>query len=177
MAVTFGRADIISALEELVDALASSGARSQIHLVGGAAITIAYTRAVTTADIDAFYGGDVAVCEAAKDIAARRGWPENWLNDGANQFRSHFEQPDDWMELTVKDRVVVRIASARLLLAMKLRAARGLRDSDDIDVLLDACGVTSVDEAVEIYEQYYPEDDLKPRAMLQLERRLGSGTS
>jgi hypothetical protein len=34
-----------------------------------------------------------------------------------------------------------------------------------------------VDEAVEIYEQYYPEDDLKPRAMLQLERRLGSGTS
>ncbi|MCD9622833.1 DUF6036 family nucleotidyltransferase [Rhabdothermincola salaria] len=173
MAVTLGRDDIISALDELVDALAESGARSQIHLIGGAAITIAYSRAVTTTDVDAFYGGDVAVCEAVKDIAARRGWPENWLNDRANQFRSHFEQPDDWMELTVNDGVVVRVASARLLLAMKLLAARGRRDSDDIDVLLDACGITSLDEALEIYERYYPEEDLKPRARRQLERRLG----
>jgi hypothetical protein len=175
MAVIFNRDDIISALDELVDVLVASGARSQIHLIGGAAITVAYTRAATTADIDAFFSGDVAVSEAAKTIAARRGWPDDWLNDNAKQFRSHFEQPDDWAEIIVKGDIVVRIASARLLLAMKLRAARGLRDSADIDVLIDASGVTSMDEALELYETYYPENDLKPRAQAQLGARFGSG--
>lgn len=46
-------------------------------------------------------------------------------------------------------------ASTDALLAMKLRAARG-KDTDDVAFLLQACEVTTVDEAAEIFEAYYP---------------------
>lgn len=57
-------------------------------------------------------------------------------------------------------RVTVSIGSVRMLLAMKLRANRGIRDSDDISFLLEACGIESIDDAQEIYERYHAQDVL-----------------
>ena len=71
------------------------------------------------------------------------------------------------------DGVEVRIAGAPLLLAMKLRAARGRRDSADIDLLLDECALTNTAQAVQIFERYYPEEALPERARRQLEARFG----
>ena len=62
----------------------------------------------------------------------------------------------------------ISLAPADLLLAMKLHAARGTRDSGDIKTLLIACKISSAHEAEEIYAGYYPGEDLKLRARLLL---------
>lgn len=174
MAVTFDRDDIVAALDELVGQLAATGASSHIRIVGGAALAIHFHRDTTTTDVDALYGKDPAVEEAARQIARARGWPDTWLNDDVKMWTSHFDGPGDWTRFEVRDDVTVSVAGARLLLAMKLRAARGRRDAHDIEVLLDACGTTSVREAVVLYEEYYPEDGMGPSALPQLRARFDS---
>jgi hypothetical protein len=69
--------------------------------------------------------------------------------------------------------VVVRVARTGLLLAMKLYAGRGRRDAPDIDQLLDACGITSVAAAEQIFDQYYPTESIAQPAMHQLHERFG----
>jgi hypothetical protein len=50
-----------------------------------------------------------------------------------------------------------------MLLAMKLRASRA-RDHDDIGFLLGACGVTTIEQAQEIYERYLHQEVLSEAA-------------
>jgi hypothetical protein len=95
------------------------------------------------------------------------------LNDNVKQFASHFDTPDDWTNLDVRDGVAIRVAGAQLLLAMKLFAARGRRDSQDIDRLLDACAIQDAEAAVSLFERYYPEEELSERALRQLHERFG----
>jgi hypothetical protein len=87
-------------------------------------------------------------------------------------FMSPFGHRAAWTTYEIRGSVEVRVAPADLLLAMKLRAARGLRDSADTDVLLDACGVVTVAEAIEIFDRYYPEEALSERARRQLHGRF-----
>lgn len=87
-------------------------------------------------------------------------------------FISHFDGPEDWVSFDVREGVEVRIADAPLLLAMKLRAARGRRDAGDIDLLLDACDISTAEAAVAVFERYYPEELLPPRAQAQLAARF-----
>jgi hypothetical protein len=73
----------------------------------------------------------------------------------------------------------VVVADERTLLAMKMRASRGGRDEADIQFLLDKCQITSVDDALSLYEEYFPEDELSPRAIPMLRHaleRLGTST-
>ncbi len=172
MVINFDRDAIVGALKELVDELVEIGASAQIRIVGGAANAVSYTRESTTIDIDALYGSASEVEQATRNIAQRHGWPIDWFNDDVKQFASHFDAAEDWLDLEVRDGVIVRVAGARLLLAMKLRAARGRRDAMDIDVLLDACAITAVEDAVALFEHYYPEDELSERARRQLVGRL-----
>ncbi len=174
--VTLERDDITAALGELLDALAAEHATAHIRIVGGAALAISFGRDGTTTDVDALYGSSDAVESATRAVARRRGWPDTWLNDKVKMFATHFDQPDDWTAFAVRDGIEIRIASARLLLAMKLRAARGRRDSADIDLLLDECGIETVDEAQGIFEHFYPEDPLPDRALRQLEARFPGPT-
>lgn len=55
---------------------------------------------------------------------------------------------------------------------MKLQAGRGLRDSMDIDLLLQACGIQSLAEALAVFEKYYPTETIAPRALQQLRERF-----
>lgn len=112
---------------------------------------MSFGRDGTTTDVDALYGSAPEVEKAVRQIGRRRGWPDNWLNDKVKMFASHFDGPDGWTDFALRDDVDIRVAGAPLLLAMKLRAARGRRDSADIDLLLDACGVTTTAEAVAIF--------------------------
>ena len=60
--------------------------------------------------------------------------------------------------------VSVWVASARMLLAMKLRASRPGRDDEDIANLLSICAIADVDETEDLYEEFYPGEMLEPRA-------------
>jgi len=68
--------------------------------------------------------------------------------------------------------VEVVVADERTLLAMKMRASRGRRDEVDIKFLLDKCGISSVDEALALYGEYFPEDELPDGAVPMLRYAL-----
>jgi len=173
-AVTFTRDDILAGLEELAGLLAAGGVATTIRVVGGAALAIAYGRDATTTDIDALYGAPDQARAAVTTIAARRGWPDTWLNDNVKMFASHHDHTAQWERHSTSGSVEVWIAPADLLLAMKLLAGRGRRDAADIDLLCDACNVTSTTAAHAIFDRYYPHDEMAARARTQLERRFPS---
>ena len=89
-------------------------------------------------------------------------------------FASHYETEKDWDLKIKRDGVIVMVAGIRLLLAMKLLAGRGRRDATDIDRLLDACRVTSVKQAQEIFDTYYPTESIPYMALRQREERFAN---
>lgn len=55
---------------------------------------------------------------------------------------------------------------------MKLLAGRGRRDGDDIEQLLGICGFNSIEAVEEIFDRYYPQDVIAPRARRRTEAWL-----
>ena len=51
-------------------------------------------------------------------------------------------------------------------------AGRGRHDSPDIDLLLDACAVTSVADAEETFDRFYPNEEMSDRAYTQRRSRF-----
>jgi len=109
---------------------------------------------------------------AAADVALAHGLPVDWLNDAALAYIPPVGA-DDWIEVVREGSVTISIGSPQMLLAMKLYANRGRRDADDIDYLLGVCGVTTVQDAQEIYERYHAQDVLTDAAVARIEHWLG----
>jgi hypothetical protein len=173
---TFDRQALRGALDELVELLASSGTSARIRIVGGAAVAIAYDHARgTTRDIDALLASPTdAVRAAVVEVARRHGWPESWLNTDAAMYAPHPDHPQPaWIELIERDGVIIEVGSPTLLLAMKLHASRGRRDTEDIELLLAECGVATTEAAEELYEAHYPTEVLSARAAEVLRRYFG----
>lgn len=131
-------------------------------------MSIAHLDRSATADIDAFFAPVEPIRRVAAAMAEERGWPEGWLNNKVTMFQSHFDHEARWEPVVTNGPVTISVAPADLLLAMKLYAGRGRRDSDDIDGLLPVCGIRSVAEAEAIFDRYYPQEEIAPRARRQL---------
>jgi hypothetical protein len=69
--------------------------------------------------------------------------------------------------------VEVVVADERTLLAMMMQASKGRRDEADIEILLGTCQIISVDAALALYEEYFPEDELPPQVIPLLRHALG----
>ncbi len=170
----FTRADVEDGLSALVDELVSAGVPSTIHVVGGAAIALQAERDSLTADVDALQFPNPDVQAAVERVAQARRWPATWLNDAANMWASHFDSDEDWELRFSRGGVSVLVARAPLLLAMKLHAGRGRRDAGDIALLLDACGIGTMEAALAVFDKYFPTDVVAPKALRQLQDRFGS---
>lgn len=96
----------------------------------------------------------------------------DWLNTKAVMFQSHYDDPADWSVVIQDGDVKLSVASAQLLLAMKLLASRGSRDAEDIATLLEACGVRFLEEAQAIFDRYYPDEEIKPQGRRVVEAWL-----
>lgn len=152
MADSLTRTDIIDGLRDLVAELHLSREVAGIRLVGGAALVIRYFDRRTTGDLDSLHirpGSDDAVLAAAARVGDRRGWSAGWFS--------------------------FAVEHADSLLAMKLRANRPGRDTDDIRQLLALCNITSLEDVEEFYEDFYPGDGLTNRAVGIVERILSDG--
>ncbi len=68
--------------------------------------------------------------------------------------------------------LVVRLASPRYLLAMKLLASRVERDEDDITLLLRLAGIESIEAAMELVESVDPAALLTPKVRLLVKELL-----
>ena len=168
------RDDLINGLRELVAELNAAGQPAGIRIVGGAALSLRYFERRTTVDIDArIYPAEPTIAIAER-IAARHDWPSDWLNTKAAGFIP-IARDAEWEPLYDDGSVSVWVASASTLLAMKLRASRAGRDTDDIADLMAICGVDSVEAADAHFESYYPGEVLEPKAYRVLEAILARG--
>ena len=162
-------------LEDLATRLNDAGVTAGIRVVGGAALAILDEDRRSTADIDAVIVPAGVAADIVIELAEERGLPDDWLNDAALAYIPPVG-PDDWREVIRRGDVRVSIGSVEMLLAMKLRANRGVRDSDDIQFLLDACDVKSLDDAQAIYEKYHAQDVISPSATTRIQHWLDQRT-
>ena len=65
--------------------------------------------------------------------------------------------------------MAINVASAEVLLAMKIRASRPRQDFADIAFLGKQAGVSTRDDALAVYDRYFPEDPLPHRAKIAIE--------
>jgi len=165
--ILLSRRDIIAGLTDLIRELRADGRPAHLQIVGGAAIALMVNAdRQATRDIDGPFTPADRVLAAAARVAAARGWPSDWINNAAGQFvPTGFGRPAEWRTIHDDGIVQVDVASAEMLLAMKLHAAqrRHLRDADDVGVLLRQLRVRSVPEAEAIYGGFYPGDEFSPR--------------
>lgn len=113
-------------LRQAFDLLASRLARrrvvGEIHVFGGAAMTLVFEERVATRDVDALFGPDGPMLEAIREVAADLGLPMSWMNNqGSSYVSSRAGQGS-----AVYDHPNLRVFATppEHLLAMKARAAR-----------------------------------------------------
>lgn len=176
--ILLDRDDLIDGLRELVAELHAAGEPVGLRIVGGGALALRHFERRTTVDIDAVKvspGDEAFVVAAAERIAERRGWQLDWLNFKASQLAPWWGREIRWEPIHHDDLVTIEVAPADALLAMKLKASRPGRDTDDIRQLLAICGIDSVDAADALFAEFFPGDSLTDRAWRMVERILETG--
>lgn len=166
MAVLFDKAELERLIHLFASRVNEEGISGTISLVGGAAISLSYLhdREATT-DIDALLPSDLRISEIIAEMAVEENLDENWINDAAKAYVP-FETEQQWVDLYRVGGVLVRIATAELLLAMKLRADRGFRDRPDIEGLIKLCGVTSISEIENLYGGIHHQEVIQEKTRL-----------
>jgi hypothetical protein len=173
----FDRDGLVLGLRHLVAELGKTGERCGVGIIGGAALALRYFDRESTVDIDAHLIGDAdRVLAAGREIAETNGWPADWLNEQAAGFIPHYgRRATVWETLYDDGQVVIQVASADAMLAMKLRANRPGRDDTDIAKLMTICGVQDLNAAEDLYEDFYPAETLPDRAIRMVARILELG--
>ncbi len=155
-------------LDEVSSELRHERVRAQVYVIGGAAMSLAFSRDRRTEDIDARIDrGHSALVKAVQRVGRRHGIADNWLNEQATtaipETADHGAQT-----LYESSYLTVTGASAKHLLAMKLYSARE-KDRQDIATLVDELKLRTREEAAAIYRNLFPDEPLKARAQALLE--------
>ena len=130
------RGRILELFDELSAELRFSRTRGQIYILGGAAMSLAFSADRRTEDVDARIDtGHSRLVEAVRKIGRKHGLTDTWLND---QATTAIPRTADVRAAVVYESPYLTVtgASARHLLAMKLLAARE-KDRDDIAALVE----------------------------------------
>ncbi len=161
------------AFKGLEKQLASQEVRAHVYIVGSAVLLMAHRRSRTTMDLDALSidSRDVALA-GARAVAREQGLTEDGLNDQVRWVPNLPHQPDPRAEVLYDSpHLVVTGASAPHILAMKVRAARA-RDLEDIKLLMQQLGITTMQEVREIHRAVYPHDTVPWRSEQRVEACL-----
>lgn len=174
------RDDLIEALRDLVVELRAAGEPVGLRIVGGAALALRHYERSSTADVDALHvrpGADAAVAEAADRVGIRRGWERGWLNFAVTATGGEplLGRTPTWETIHDDGLIVIQIAGAETLLAMKLRANRPGRDTEDIRQLLALCDIRTIEDADAFFTDFYPGDSLSERAWIIVSAILEQG--
>jgi predicted nucleotidyltransferase len=165
--VLLDRAQIERAFTALGDRLVQRGVVADVFIVGGAAMALAYDATRVTRDVDSLFVPHGVVLEEARSVAQDLGLPAWWLNEQASVYISGKDDPD---KRRVFDHPGLRVtaASPRHIFAMKALAAR-TRDIDDLRLLADINGVDSAETALQICREFFPDEEVPPRAAAVLQ--------
>lgn len=166
------RERILELFGELDAELCGIGVRGDVFIVGGAAMAVAYDARPATRDVDAIWHPSTEVRAAAARVAARHDdLGPDWLNDGVKAF---LPGEDHGVRRVVFDRdcLTVSAASPQYLLATKILASRVSRDEDDILLLYDLCGMTTVEQGLDLVERFYGTRPVEAKVQYFLEELL-----
>lgn len=141
------RNEILDALAAVGRRLSDAGLSGDVHVVGGAAMALAYDARRTTRDVDAVFEPKLAIYEAAAAVAAERGLPPDWLNDAVKGFLVG-EDPAA-ASIAEFEGLRVTAASPEMLLTLKVLAHRVGEDDDDVRFLAGLLGLGSASEVLE----------------------------
>lgn len=166
-----------SLLAELGERLSGRGIEAEIYVVGGAAMMLAYDRTRVTRDVDAIgVPQDEIDLEVRAMASDHQDLDVDWLNAKVLPLLPRSVDADR-IEVMGSPGLTVNVASPRFLLAMKARAARGRRDLEDLWVLLQILGLTSVEQVWEICSDVWGGDVIREEVRTlvteDLARRLG----
>lgn len=121
--------ELVSALTHLGELAAAEGEQIELLLLGGSVMVLAFSARPSTRDVDVVILSTTDRAEVrrlAEIVADERGWPADWLNEGAKGF---VVAPLAGATLLSAAGITVRMPPIELLLAMKLCAWR-----DDVDI-------------------------------------------
>ena len=142
----------------------------------------------SSADVDAVAITDQAfVDDIARAIALRRGWPDDWINDGVRTYLSPLvDAPDDHVltgtypaEATPGLRVYVPTPEYMLamkLMAMRIDEATNSKDKHDILSLMSVVGIKTKRELIAAASAYYPEANVSAKLLLAADALLAEST-
>lgn len=141
-------------LEEFCKRAKEFGITGVISIVGGAAMLLAYNEdRPSTTDVDALLPNHPQITRIIAQIASENGLTYEWLNGHVEEFVP-FGVEDAWKNYKEIHGITVRIATAELLLAMKLTAGRPAKDYVDIETLIDLVQLQSIDEAMALLNKF-----------------------
>lgn len=170
----FTRSELRRAFTALAAKLQRRGVVGQVHVVGGAAMLLAYDSRVTTRDIHALFSPDGPMLEAISEVADEMRWPRTWLNNQASSYVSR--TPGEGSPVFDHPYLHVVATPPEHLLAMKVLASRSVRDRDDIVLLLDRLQLTTAAAVWEIVSRYFPDETISDRCRLLIEDILADRT-
>lgn len=169
--VLLDRVQLERAFTALGERLVRRGVVADVFVVGGAAMALAYDATRVTRDVDSLFVPHGVVLEEARNVAQDLGLPAWWLNEQASVYISG---KDDPARRRVFDHPGLRVtaASPRHIFAMKALAAR-TRDVDDLRLLAGIIEVDSAETALRICAEFFPEEQVPPRAAAVLRELFG----
>ncbi len=161
------RDQILDCLSALNEELRQEGQNGEIGIVGGAVMCLVYNARVATRDVDGIFEPSQFIRRAAAKIAAQRGLPEDWLNDGAKAFMTnHFTREN----VAKFSNLLVWAPEARYMLAMKCISARwDTSDRDDVIFLIKFLKLTLAIAVFNIVQDYYPKTQIPPKTQFFIE--------
>ena len=162
-----GRAELERAFAALGDRLVRRGVVADLFIVGGAAMALAYDANRVTRDVDATFVPHGVVLEEARNVAQMMGLPPWWLNEQASAYVSA-QHDEGKREVFDHPGIRVMAASPEHVFAMKAFAARS-RDEDDLRALAAITGISTIQAALELCAQFFPDEELPPRSRAMLE--------
>ena len=171
------QAEILRLFELLNEELRQSGITGELHLVGGAVMSLAYHARPSTADVDALFRPAEEIRKAAARAAAKAGLPSDWLNDAVKGYLSDRGDFAPFLEL---DHLRVLVALPQYLLAMKCLAMRigaEFHDEEDVRFLLRLLDIRSYDRALAVITKYYPLERFPQKTLYALEELLPKGSA
>lgn len=172
MARTLSGPEVERLLRELVTELATLGETASVYVIGGAALALHNPLRQSTNDIDGFIHEPIDATQVLERLRARWGLEGDWFNSHAKCLLPPVSSLTEmFAPVSTIGEVTLFIARTEALLAMKLRAARA-KDQNDIAYLLRECAVTSVDEADDVFERYFPGDSLSAVARARVDAAL-----
>ncbi|SKK33476.1 nucleotidyltransferase [Mycobacteroides abscessus] len=170
--VLFDQPAIREAFHLLATKLQRRNIIGHVHVIGGAAMLLAYNSRTITRDIDAVFASDGPVVDAVREIAREKQWPTKWLNNQAAAYAAR--NPGEGMTVFEHPHLQVMATPAEHLLAMKVLAARAVRDADDALILLKHLNIRTTDAVWQILGRYFTDTMISDRTRLFVDAIMGS---